>query len=218
MLKLQHSSEKSARTKGDISELLFGRHWKVIASKRPLRRREVATMMLSGLSTLLRTVRHVTKSISWKDLSRSMAQKMIDTLVDAGPLIALFNHRDEAHSRCAELLRSLNCAFYTTLPVLTEAMYFLGRFGGHQAQKMLWVLVHRGDLLLEHHSPQELLRMTELMEKYRDHPMDFADASLVALAERLSLRRIFTLDYNDFSKYRLQNNRAFTLLGSLPKE
>lgn len=55
--------------------------------------------------------------------------------------------------------------------------------------------------------------MSELMGKYSDRPMDFADASLVALAERLSLTRIFTVARSDFSTYRLHGKKAFTIIG-----
>jgi hypothetical protein len=95
-------------------------------------------------------------------------------------------------------------------------MYLCEKRLGWPAQQALWRMLLRGDLLLEHPSPQELIRMEELMDQYRDHPMDFADASLVALAERLSLNRIFTLDFNDFSTYRIKGSRAFTILGSRP--
>jgi len=95
-------------------------------------------------------------------------------------------------------------------------MYLCERRLGWKAQEALWKMLLRGDLLLHHPSPQELLRMAELMEKYSDHPMDFADASLVALAETLSLKRIFTLDYNDFSAYHMRGNHAFTLIGAHP--
>jgi uncharacterized protein len=138
---------------------------------------------------------------------------MTDILMDTGPLVAILNRGDAHHQACVETLRALDCPFYTTLPVLTEAMYLCERRLGWPAQEALWKMVLRGDLLLEPTSPQELARMAELMEKYRDHPMDFAGASLVALAERLSLTRIFTLDYNDFSPYRMSGNRAFTLFG-----
>ena len=141
---------------------------------------------------------------------------MIDTLMDTGPLVAVINRGDPHHTACAEILRAHGEPFYTTLQVMTEAMYLCERYLGWLAQKALWQMLLRGDLLLEHPSPQELLRMAELMEKYRDHPMDFADASLVALAERLSLTRIFTLEYKDFSTYRMKTNRAFTLLGPSP--
>jgi uncharacterized protein len=141
---------------------------------------------------------------------------VIDTLMDAGPLIAIVNRGDPHHTACVGILRAHGGPFYTTLPVMTEAMYLCERRLGWLAQQALWQMMLRGDLLLEHPSPQELLRMAELMEKYRDHPMDFADASLVALAERLALNRIFTLDYNDFSTYRMHKSRAFTLLGPRP--
>ncbi len=141
---------------------------------------------------------------------------MIDTIMDTGPLVAIFDRRDPLRTACTAILRVHAEPFYTTLPVITEAMYLCQRHLGWPAQKALWQMLDRGDLLLEHPSMQELFRMSELMEKYSDHPMDFADASLVALAERLSLHRIFTVDYNDFSTYRMQHNRAFTILGPRP--
>jgi predicted nucleic acid-binding protein len=140
---------------------------------------------------------------------------VIDTLMDTGPLVAILNRGDAFHAGCVEILRAHGGPFYTTLPVMTEAMYLCARFLGWPARQALWRMLLRGELLLEHPSPQELLRMAQLMERYRDHPMDFADASLVALAERLSLQRIFTLDHNDFSTYRMRHNRAFILLTPL---
>lgn len=74
-------------------------------------------------------------------------------------------------------------------------------------------MILRGDLLVEHPSPAELVRISEMMGKYNDRPMDFADASLVALAERLSLGRIFTVDQHDFSVYRLHGKKPFTIIG-----
>jgi len=133
--------------------------------------------------------------------------------MDTGPMVAIVNRGDSYHRECVELLRSLYGPLYTTIQVLTEAMYLAGARLGWPAQAALWKMILRSDLLLESASPQELNRMAELMEKYRDHPMDFADASLVALAERLSLNRIFTLDVNDFSSYRMRGNRPFMLLG-----
>jgi predicted nucleic acid-binding protein len=142
---------------------------------------------------------------------------MTDILMDTGPLVAIVNRGDTHHQQCAELLRSLSVPFYTTLQVLTETLYLAGSRLGWPAQQAVWKMVLRGDLLLEPTSPQELVRMAELMEKYRDHPMDSADASLVALAERLSVTRIFTLDVNDFSTYRMNDNRSFIILGPKSK-
>jgi predicted nucleic acid-binding protein len=132
--------------------------------------------------------------------------------MDTGPLVAVLNRGDRYHSDCATMLRSHGGPFYTTLPVLTEAMYLCEQRLGWPAQDALWKMTLRGDLLLEHPSPLDLVRMADLMKRYRDRPMDFADASLVALAERLALSRIFTLDRDDFSTYRLKGDRAFILL------
>jgi hypothetical protein len=137
-----------------------------------------------------------------------------DTLIDAGPLLAAINRNDNWHARCAATLRHLDCAFYTTLPALTEAMYLLRRYTGAAGQAALWRLILRGDLILEHPTEPDLERMAELMARYADRPMDFADASLVAVAERLGLERIVTLDRNDFSIYRLHDRKAFVIVGT----
>jgi uncharacterized protein len=110
------------------------------------------------------------------------------------------------------MFRELDCPFVSTLPVITEAMYFLHVYGGETGQGALWKLILRGDLMLEHPGPAELERMDALMKKYADLPMDFADASLVAIAERLSLTRIFTLDRSDFTTYRMHGTKRFSLV------
>ena len=99
------------------------------------------------------------------------------------------------------------------MAVLTEAMHIVHKRVGGAAQEALWKMILRGDLILEHPSPGELARMAELMNKYNDRPMDFADASLVALAERLSVRKIFTLDRGGFSTYRVAGKSPFTIIG-----
>jgi uncharacterized protein len=138
---------------------------------------------------------------------------MVDTLIDAGPLIAAINRHDDRHTACGALLRQLDCPFYTTLPVITEAMYLLARYTGSNGQAALWRMLLRGDLILEHPTQTDLQRMAELMTKYADRPMDFADASLVAIAERLSLERIVTLDQTDFFIYRLFGTNSFIIVG-----
>ncbi len=140
---------------------------------------------------------------------------IVDKLIDTGPLVAVLNRNDNYHAECSRMIRAFDCPFYTTLAVVTEVMYLLGTRVGWVAQEGLWRMILRGDLLLEHPSPSELARMSELMSKYNDQPMDFADASLVALAERLSIDRIFTVDRRDFSVYRLHGKKPFTVIGPL---
>jgi predicted nucleic acid-binding protein len=137
----------------------------------------------------------------------------VDTLIDAGPLLATLSRTDRRHRECAALLRRLDCPFYTTLAVVTEAMYLLGRHTGAPGQAALWRRILRGDLIVEHPTQRDLRRMADLMDRYADRPMDFADASLAAIAERLALERIVTFDRTDFSIYRLHDRRPFVIVG-----
>lgn len=66
----------------------------------------------------------------------------------------------------------------------------------------------KGALVIHLSTEEETERMQALMEQYKDTPMDLADASLVALAEVLAVRRIFTLD-SDFHVYRIHGKDAF---------
>lgn len=132
-------------------------------------------------------------------------------LTDAGPLVAVINRNDQHHDRCVKALSGLEFPLVTTWPALTEAMYFLGEHIGWTAQEKLWRLLMRGDLTLVSLEETALARMRALMEKYQDSPMDLADASLVAAAETLKQRRIFTLD-SDFRVYRLNDRTAFDLV------
>lgn len=97
----------------------------------------------------------------------------------------------------------------TTWPAFTEAMYLLGEARRWNAQKLLWRLVKRDDVLVD--MPVRIERVPELMAKYADTPMDFADASLVALAEERKLGTVFTLD-EDFNVYRMSDGKAFTII------
>jgi uncharacterized protein len=133
------------------------------------------------------------------------------TLCDASVLIALINQGDTNHQRCVDVLPQLSAPLITTLPCFTEAMYLLGRYGGWVAQQELWSYVIDRLLVLHLNNTQEQERMRELMEQYQDLPMDLADASLVATAETLDRRLIFTLD-RDFQIYRFRGNQPFEVV------
>ncbi|MGI8587653.1 MAG: type II toxin-antitoxin system VapC family toxin [Chloroflexia bacterium] len=116
-------------------------------------------------------------------------------LTDAGPLVAFLDTDDPNHSACMITAQSLPAEpMLTTWPCFAEAMYLLGAVGGHLYQAELWQLWKTGRLLLHDLLLAEVQHMLALMEKYRDTPMDLADASLLVVAESLSLRRIFSID------------------------
>jgi uncharacterized protein len=124
---------------------------------------------------------------------------MPSVLVDAGPLVALIDRADSYHRRCVVAFNSLRDPLLTVWPAFTEAMYMLS--ASAQAQQTLWQMVDAGAVGFLELGSHDCPRMRELMRKYRDLPMDLADAALVRVAEREGLRRIFTIDRQDFEIY-----------------
>src|SRR5262249_55239900 len=128
------------------------------------------------------------------------------------PLVALLDADDPHHALCVAVAQRLPAELLlTTWPCFTEAMYLLGEVGGYRYQAALWNLRTTGRLRLHEFIAAEADRMALLMDKYKDIPMDLADASLVAVAESLSLRQIFTVD-SDFYVYRLSDGSAFEII------
>ncbi len=129
-------------------------------------------------------------------------------LCDAGPLVAVIDQADKNHKSCLVGLSTLRTPLVTTWPCFAEAMYLLGQYGGHPAQEELWGYVEDGVVTFHNSSELEQKRMWALMQKYRDLPMDLADASLVAAAEVLKQHRIFSTD-SDFYVYQIGGNQPF---------
>lgn len=127
------------------------------------------------------------------------------TLVDTGPLVALFDPQDEQHNRCRRILREIRDAIPTTTPVLTEAFHMLGpaSIGSDRLREF----VEAGGLSVWFLDRPWLTRAFELMEVYADDPMDWGDASLLAAAEALGMRRVFTIDRKDFETHRVRRGQ-----------
>lgn len=134
---------------------------------------------------------------------------MPDVLVDASALIALLDRDDAAHERCVETLKGIRDPLVTVWPALTEAMHLLA--DTPRGPDALCDMVSDDALRLMALEVPDLVRMKQLMEKYRDLPMDFADAALVCAAEREQLTRIVTFDRH-FEIYRLPRRARFTVL------
>jgi predicted nucleic acid-binding protein len=131
-------------------------------------------------------------------------------LVDAGPLVALLDRSDNHHREIVQALEKIEDPLVSVWPVLVEAMYLLSF--SFQAQKALWEIFETGAVQLLPLDESDIPPMKNLMEKYRDLPMDMADAALVRVAEREGIRRVLSLDQRDFSVYRLARKGRFTLL------
>jgi uncharacterized protein len=135
---------------------------------------------------------------------------MSTVLVDAGPLIALIDRSDSHHQICRQALTAIRDPLGTVWPALTEAMYLLR--SSATAQRALWEMLNVGGVRLLDLGHDDCARIRELMWKYRDLPMDLADAALVRVAERERIRRVFTIDRQDFQIYRPYRLGRFEIL------
>jgi len=136
--------------------------------------------------------------------------RVAGVLVDAGPLVALLDRSDQHHRACVEASRSIRRPLVSVWPAITEAMYLLAVSA--EAQEALWDMLTTRTVVLAGLDLADVPRMRELMRKYRDRPMDLADAALVRIAEREAIHAVFTVDRADFEVYRPSRSWRFSII------
>ena len=133
----------------------------------------------------------------------------MQALLDTGPWVALIDKSETMHKKCFKWLQDFSGELYTTEAVLTEVIWLLNFSTAAQLSALDFVI--KGAVNLVPSTQYSLIRVQKLMDKYSDLPMDFADATLVTLAEETQLLNICTLDKKDFILYRLSKNRSFVI-------
>ncbi|MHB8730490.1 MAG: type II toxin-antitoxin system VapC family toxin [bacterium] len=134
-------------------------------------------------------------------------------LVDTGPLVAIVDAADKDHDRCAGVLTQLTDPLVTTWSVITEATYLLAHTANPaDSQDALLAAIERQIIVVAAVGHADLPPLRALLRKYRDLPMDLADATLVRVAERDGIRQVFTLDRRDFDVYRIGRRETFTII------
>lgn len=128
-------------------------------------------------------------------------------LIDSGPLIALFDRTDKYHLASVEFIKNNKSELITTIASITETLHLLDFSRKAQIDFLGWV--NAGALSIEQITSNDLARIQELTIKYSDLPMDFADACLVFLGEKLNINGVATID-RDFDVYRLKGKETFT--------
>ena len=137
-------------------------------------------------------------------------------VVDSGPLIALFFRDDVWHEPVVTFLREHpRLRLLATWAVLHETSALLGLRVGKQAELDFLAWVERGGLTIASQEASAIQGIRALVEKYRDLPFDFADASVAVLAAELGIERVLTLD-RDIDVYR--DARGKRLKNMLPRE
>ena len=132
-------------------------------------------------------------------------------LMDTGPFVAYLNRTDPMHEPVVERFDEFAGQLVTTSAVITEVMYFLSDAPDGPlsfAEMLVASEIH----VAESAQPPRVLAAARLMAKYADTPMDFADATLVLLADELGVVDVATLDTRGFSTYRTAKGKAFRLV------
>jgi uncharacterized protein len=132
-----------------------------------------------------------------------------DGLVDTGALLALVDRSERWHQARTEAYDGMKLPLVTTEAVLTETFYFALKRG---FRRQMWQFVSLGSISLTQIANADLPMLESLMARYADRPMDFADATLVHVAEREGLRTILTTDHSDFETYRIGRSAKFRIL------
>ncbi|MBL0721719.1 MAG: PIN domain-containing protein [Sulfurovum sp.] len=124
---------------------------------------------------------------------------MQKTLIDSGPLIALFDKNDRYHSTVLDFLKEFEGKLLTTWSVITEVSHMLDFNLQVQIDFLKWIEI--GGITMCNISQDEISQIRVMMEKYIDIPMDLADASLMYIANRDKIKTIVSID-SDFDIYR----------------
>lgn len=134
---------------------------------------------------------------------------MKNTLVDAGPLIALFDKNDKYHNSVINFLKKFNGQLITSWPVITEVTHLLSFNVNVQIDFFEWL--KREAIKIINLENIHLERIIQLSKKYSDVPMDLADSSLIVIAELTNITDIITID-SDYYIYKTKNKKSLNNL------
>lgn len=137
---------------------------------------------------------------------------MARALVDTGAVVALVNRADRHHAVAADWFKRFRGQLLTTEAVITETAYVLVASPAHQRAALLWFERARAAGLLLVEPVTDYAALARIIAQYASLPCDYADASLIALAERTGVTAIATIDQRDFSVYRVRGRKRFRIL------
>lgn len=137
---------------------------------------------------------------------------MARALVDTGAIVALINCDDRHHHAAVEWFRRFRGQMLTTEAVVTDTAYVLAASPVHQRAALIWIDRACTAGLLQVEPVADYAALARIIGQYASLPCDYADASLIALAERTGVMGIATIDQRDFSVYRVRNRKRFRIL------
>jgi len=124
---------------------------------------------------------------------------MKSTIIDSGPIIALFDKDDRYHQKTLEFMHSFDGKLISTWAVITEVTHMLSFNLTVQLNFLKWVELEA--ITIYQIEQSELTAMIKMMRKYSDIPMDLADSTLMYVAQKENIKNIISID-SDFDIYR----------------
>jgi predicted nucleic acid-binding protein len=134
----------------------------------------------------------------------------VTTLLDTGPVVAAIDRSDKHHARCAALLESAQGPLLIPTTVIVEVCWLVEERPDIEAAFL--DAITAGEFEHVPVTPADLARMAELVRTYADLPLGAVDASVLAIAERLKLTDVATLDRRHFTILRPRHTHALNLL------
>jgi uncharacterized protein len=131
-------------------------------------------------------------------------------ILDTGPWVALIDRSESRHTKCVQWLKNFSGRLYSTEAVLTEVLYILNFSITAQCAALDFVFESVVEIVPS--STDSLKKTKNLMKKYADLPMDFADATIVCLATDADIQNIATFDKKDFTICKLPKKKSFTII------
>jgi hypothetical protein len=122
-------------------------------------------------------------------------------LIDTGFMLAVLDADDAWHAVCAQVLVAEPRPVLPEV-VLPELAFMLLRELGYPVLIKFGRALLAGELVTEPMTPVDLARTLELLEQHADNRIDFVDCAVAALAERLEIQRVLTVDRRHFQLFR----------------
>jgi predicted nucleic acid-binding protein len=124
----------------------------------------------------------------------------------------VLNVQDKHHAACVELFDGFDGTLVVPSLVITEVCYLAQAQVGPHAEARFLDSIVAGELVVEHPGEQDWARITQLVRQYAGFPLGVADASVIAIAERLSVTRLASIDHRHMRAVRPAHCDAFELL------
>jgi len=136
----------------------------------------------------------------------------VTAIIDTNFLVSLTNPKEQSHKICADLARTLTDRFLVPYIIMPEATYLINKYQGHHIMLQFVRRMMQPAWNFEPLQSADFTRASTILDKYHDMDLDFADAAIVAIAERLNIQRVLTLDQRHFRVIRPAHCTAFEIL------